>query len=81
MRSYYFRPEWELYDLKHDSEELNNLVNKESMKDTFETLKRKLFDWQKETKDPWICAPHGVLEDKGDYKNNPTCMDLLNYRK
>lgn len=68
-----------MFDLKHDPEELHNLANKPAMKETFEMLKQKLFEWQKQTKDPWICAPHAVLEDKGDYKNKPQCLDLLNY--
>lgn len=78
LHSYYFRSEWELYDLKKDPEELNNIVNKPSMNDTVHSLKQRLFDWQKQTEDPWICAPHAVLEDKGDYKNNPACLDLFN---
>ena len=28
--------------------------------------------------DPWICAPHAVLEDKGNFKYNPQCMPLYN---
>lgn len=28
------------------------------------------------TEDPWICAPHGVLQNQGPYKNHPTCMTL-----
>lgn len=78
LRDYYFRPEWELFDLKKDPEELNNIASKASMKETFEELKERLFEWQGRTKDPWICAPHAVLENTGAYKNNPKCFDLLN---
>lgn len=78
LKSYYFRPEWELYDLKHDPEEVRNLIGKQSMNSTFEELRKQLFDWQLKTKDPWICAPHAVLENKGNFKENPQCLDLYN---
>lgn len=79
LKEYYVRDEWELYDLKYDPEERNNVANKPNYKEIFQELSDKLMEWQKNTKDPWICAPHAVLEDKGDYKDNPQCMDLLNY--
>lgn len=78
LDQYYNRQEWELYDLKHDSEELENLAANETFKTIFKELKHKLFEWQSETEDPWICAPHAVLENKGAYKNNPQCMPLYN---
>lgn len=34
LNKYYQRPEWELYDLKYDPEELNNIVSKPSAKVT-----------------------------------------------
>lgn len=67
-----------MYDLRKDAEELNNLVGKASFQDIFKNLKEKLFNWQKATDDPWICAPHAVLENKGKYKNNPQCLSLQN---
>lgn len=78
LKAYYNRPEWELYDLKMDPAELTNLALKSSMNDIFEQLKKRLFEWQKETQDPWLCSPHAVLEDKGDFKNNPVCLGLDN---
>ncbi|KAF5280827.1 hypothetical protein FQR65_LT14934 [Abscondita terminalis] len=78
LQSYYKRPEWELYDLKLDAGELKNLAGKPAYKKIFQDLQTKLFDWQKETKDPWLCAPHAVLEDVGDFKNDPQCMSLEN---
>ncbi|XP_066247442.1 N-sulphoglucosamine sulphohydrolase [Euwallacea similis] len=78
LKSYYNRPEWELYDLKVDPAEINNLALKPSMKEVFNQLKKRLFEWQKDTQDPWICAPHAVLENQGSYKNNPSCLDLDN---
>lgn len=78
MRQYYKRPEWELYDLRKDPEELNNIAGKSSQQDTVKELKEKLYNWQQMTNDPWICAPHGVYEDKGPYKTNPQCLSLDN---
>lgn len=31
LKTYYYRSEWELYDLKYDPEELNNIATKKSM--------------------------------------------------
>ncbi|XP_032669145.1 N-sulphoglucosamine sulphohydrolase [Odontomachus brunneus] len=76
LRKYYQRPEWELYDLKYDPEELNNIALKPSMQSIFIDLQQRLFDWMKVTKDPWLCAPDGVLQDTGVNKNNPQCMSL-----
>lgn len=78
LKSYYQRPEWELYDLKLDPAEVNNVALKPVLKEVFDQLKNQLFEWQKETEDPWICAPHAVLEDQGFFKNNPSCLDLDN---
>ncbi|XP_034935462.1 N-sulphoglucosamine sulphohydrolase [Chelonus insularis] len=74
LNNYYNRPEWELFDLKLDPEELNNIADKSSMKNVFEELKKKLFQWQKDTDDPWICAPSGVLEPINGNRSNLGCM-------
>ncbi|XP_043505963.1 N-sulphoglucosamine sulphohydrolase [Polistes fuscatus] len=78
LKSYYQRPEWELYDLKYDPEERNNVFFKSSMKSIVINLQKQLLDWQKATNDPWVCYPHGVLENTGDYINNAQCMPLYN---
>jgi N-sulfoglucosamine sulfohydrolase len=78
LKEYYNRPEWELYDLKHDPEELNNLAGKNDYKIIMKELELRLFQWQNVTSDPWICSPHAVLENKGNYRNNPQCMPLEN---
>ncbi|KAJ8916108.1 hypothetical protein NQ315_004475 [Exocentrus adspersus] len=78
LKEYYKRPEWELFDLKHDPEELNNIVKKNSSREIFEELKVKLLKWQNDTNDPWICSPHAVFENKGLFKLNPQCLDLDN---
>uniref|UniRef100_A0A182VGY4 Sulfatase N-terminal domain-containing protein n=1 Tax=Anopheles merus TaxID=30066 RepID=A0A182VGY4_ANOME len=45
LRTYYHRPEWELYDLKMDPTESRNLFGKSSMKDTFRQLSERLQKW------------------------------------
>lgn len=79
LKKYYYRDEWELYDLKFDPEELSNIANKNSSKEIFKTLQKSLYLWLNKTKDPWICSPHAVLENSGYYTNNPQCLSLLNY--
>ncbi|XP_076669975.1 N-sulfoglucosamine sulfohydrolase [Andrena cerasifolii] len=77
LRSYYERPEWELYDLKYDPEERNNIAFKPSTKELFTDLRNRLFTWQQETNDPWLCAPSGILESIG--ATSPQCMPLENF--
>ena len=48
------------------------------IQETFEDMKQSLKAWQNKTGDPWICAPHAVLENKGRFKDNPHCMPLYN---
>ena len=48
------------------------------IQETFEDMKQSLKAWQSKTEDPWICAPHAVLENKGRFKDNPNCMPLYN---
>lgn len=78
LQQYYKRAEWELYDLRKDPEELNNIAGKISKEGILKDLQERLNDWQKITNDPWICAPHSVYENTGIYKNNPQCMSLDN---
>uniref|UniRef100_A0A6M2DWX7 Putative sulfatase n=1 Tax=Xenopsylla cheopis TaxID=163159 RepID=A0A6M2DWX7_XENCH len=76
LKSYYNRPEWELYDVKHDPEELRNLIGKPDLNDTFEELKTRLHTWQQQTNDPWRCAPHFVLMDTPGI--TAECLPLYN---
>ncbi|XP_058130265.1 N-sulphoglucosamine sulphohydrolase [Anopheles ziemanni] len=76
LRSYYQRPEWELYDLKMDPTESRNLFGKSSTKETFGQLRDRLQRWLEATNDPFRCAPDGVLQDTGEYRDNPTCLPL-----
>ncbi|KZC07309.1 N-sulfoglucosamine sulfohydrolase, partial [Dufourea novaeangliae] len=77
LKSYYERPEWELYDLKYDPEEMNNIVSKPSVKEIFTDLYERLLKWQETTEDPWLCAPKGVQTSRNT--KNPQCMSLQNF--
>ncbi|XP_031829818.1 N-sulfoglucosamine sulfohydrolase [Nomia melanderi] len=77
LKSYYERPEWELYDLKYDPEERNNIVSKSSVQDIFTDLRKRLLNWQEVTADPWLCAPTGILVNIET--ENPQCMSLQNF--
>jgi N-sulfoglucosamine sulfohydrolase len=76
LKTYYQRDEWELYDLKLDASEIQNVAKKKDYAKILADLQEKLLKWQIETNDPWRCAPHAVLEDKGEYKGNPECLTL-----
>ncbi|XP_043280801.1 N-sulphoglucosamine sulphohydrolase [Venturia canescens] len=78
LKQYYNRSEWELYDLKKDPEELKNLAETSAAQEIFQILKKRLFEWQKSTNDPWLCAPRGVLESHGRDPRNQECMPLDN---
>lgn len=45
---------YQLFDLRNDPHELNNLVDEVEHMDEFQRLNVLLNDWQKKTKDPWI---------------------------
>lgn len=36
----------------------------------------RLNDWLVATNDPWRCAPHGVLMDKGEFVDDVQCLTL-----
>ena len=78
LKDYYYRSEWELYDLLHDPKELNNVADVPSYQDILNDLKNKLHDWQKSTNDPWICGPDSVWESKGLYPPAGVCLPLHN---
>lgn len=76
LKKYYNRDEWELYDLKMDIGELTNLANKQSMQQVRADLEERLRKWLVLTNDPFRCAPHAVLQDVGEFKDDPQCMTL-----
>ena len=46
-------PEWELYDLRQDPVEFDNLADTETMREIQQRLKSQLAQWQEETQDPF----------------------------
>ncbi|XP_043250801.1 N-sulphoglucosamine sulphohydrolase isoform X1 [Colletes gigas] len=76
LKSYYERSEWELYDLKYDPEERDNIATKSSAQEIFTDLQKRLFEWQEVTNDPWLCAPRGILSNIKT--KSPRCMPLEN---
>jgi N-sulfoglucosamine sulfohydrolase len=76
LRSYYVRPEFELFDLRKDGAEMQNLAYKKDFLKLRTEMEAKLLKWQQDTSDPWQCAPHKVLEDKGAFKGDPRCLTL-----
>uniref|UniRef100_T1JAG0 Sulfatase N-terminal domain-containing protein n=1 Tax=Strigamia maritima TaxID=126957 RepID=T1JAG0_STRMM len=79
LKNYYFRAEWELYDLLIDPKELHNIIDDKALAREVSYLKHQLHSWQLNTTDPWICAPHGVLEPKiSDGNKVFGCMPLYN---
>ena len=78
LKDYYYRDAWELYDISQDPKEQRNLAYVKDYQGVLQGLKGQLKQWQNVTDDPWICAPGGVLENKGAYKENPQCMSMDN---
>jgi len=78
LNDYYYRAQWELYDLRNDPMELNNLAQDPSHSQLLLELKRSLLQWQNVTQDPWICSPSSVLEDSGNYPKSGVCLPFDN---
>ncbi|XP_060802821.1 N-sulphoglucosamine sulphohydrolase [Amyelois transitella] len=62
LKQYYYRPQWELYDVQRDPMELNNLHGKPSLSAVEAELASRLRAWQRASRDPWRCAPGAVAE-------------------
>lgn len=78
LTNYYYRPQWELFDIKKDPYELKNEANNLNYESVLKELKLNLKTWQISTNDPWICSPSAVLENTGKFKQNPQCLPLYN---
>lgn len=79
LHQYYYRDQWELYNIVDDPHELYNLASNSAYEPVLAKLTSQLHNWQQVTYDPWICAPGSVLQDSGTYKSNPVCMSLDNH--
>ena len=55
ISDYYFRSQYELYDLLNDPMELDNLYVNSEYQDIFNKLNNELNEWRNFTNDPWIC--------------------------
>lgn len=53
VESYIHRPRFELYNLKDDPWETNNLATSGEHQATLQRLQKKMQDWQVKTDDPW----------------------------
>ena len=54
VQAYLHRPQFELYDLENDPDEVKNLADDPSHKATLDRMKARLKAFQKRTRDPWI---------------------------
>ena len=59
LKQYYYRAQWELYDLKSDPKELKNLINNPAYRAEVKQLRQELLTWQRSTDDPRLCSPGG----------------------
>jgi N-sulfoglucosamine sulfohydrolase len=53
VNQFIHRPQFELYDLEADPDEIHNLADDPSQRDTLLTLQEKLKQFQRRTNDPW----------------------------
>lgn len=60
LEDYYYRDEWELYDLQNDPHELINLADDPDHQEVRQNMTTQLHSWMMETADTWHCYPHGV---------------------
>jgi N-sulfoglucosamine sulfohydrolase len=62
------RPEFELYDLQEDPDEVNNLAERPEYAERMEDMKAKIKSFQEDTQDPWIIEwEHQGLQVSEDY--------------
>ncbi|ESO97852.1 hypothetical protein LOTGIDRAFT_228392 [Lottia gigantea] len=66
LEDYYFRHEFELFNVTSDPSELVNLAEDPSYYNILNGLKSKLSSWQETTGDIWRCEPRGILEANGN---------------
>ncbi|KAK6190580.1 hypothetical protein SNE40_002415 [Patella caerulea] len=72
LKDYYYRSEFEMFNVTSDPNELVNLAYNPKYFSIFSDLKARLNAWQNETNDIWRCEPRGVLVTDG------TCVSADN---
>ena len=72
LDQYYNRGEFELFDLDKDPLETKNVIDDPAYQDVAKELKDKLWQWQINTDDPWLCMPGGEKTGKD------TCSSFQN---
>ena len=72
LDQYYNRSEFELFDLDKDPLETKNVIDDPAYQDVAKELKDKLWQWQINTDDPWLCMPGGEKVGKD------TCSSFQN---
>ncbi|OWR52392.1 N-sulfoglucosamine sulfohydrolase like protein [Danaus plexippus plexippus] len=77
LKQYYYRPQWEMYDLKNDPLETHNLHGKPSLSEVEASLRERLHSWQLATGDPWLCSPAAVRDPRPG-ANSAVCDALDN---
>lgn len=65
LQKYYYRDEWQLFNLTSDPYEQKNVASLPKYKNTLDDLKKTLSQWLWDTNDPWRCLPDGELEEDG----------------
>lgn len=65
LEKYYYRDEWQLFNLTSDPYELNNMALSPDYQNVFEAMNKTLGQWLLDTNDPWRCLPDDELEDDG----------------
>lgn len=78
LNDYYYRDQWEMFDLELDPEEKSNVATNPAYQSELESLKSRLLQWQRATNDPWLCSPSSVWENEGFFPKAGVCLTLDN---
>ena len=68
LKEYYYRNEWQMYNISADPQEQKNLATDPKFESVFTIMAKILNKWLVDTNDPWRCLPHGELEGDTCYK-------------
>lgn len=78
IHDYYYRSQYELFDVINDPRETNNLAQNKTFDKVLQKLKFALHNWMNATSDPWLCSPDFILENTPTTALYPTCYPLYN---